>query len=81
MIPENELDAIHIAIDKKIATMTCPMCQGKKFSLVKGYLVNLLSQSTVDFGNFGKAIPTAPFTCDNCGFLAQYSMRSLGLRE
>jgi len=78
--PEEQQKIVE-AVSKKFPHMTCPMCSNTKFALVRGFTMNILSKDTTTFGDLSKAIPTASFTCENCGFLAQYSLQTLGLSQ
>lgn len=59
--------------------MRCPMCTHETFSLVGGYLGNPLQPQLGGLTLGGPLIPTAAIVCENCGFLSQHALGSLGL--
>ncbi len=60
--------------------MHCPLCSNNNWSVQTGYMFASLQteiSSGITLGVPG--LPTVPIVCNNCGFVAQIALGSLGL--
>ncbi|MDR1746943.1 MAG: hypothetical protein LBR49_06695 [Tannerella sp.] len=66
-------------LSEKISRITCPMCQNNRFVLADGYFNNQLQRDIGSYSIGGAGIPTVAIICENCGFVSQHALGSLGL--
>lgn len=71
-----------LRLQERIPSLHCPMCEGKSFSVVDGYITNMLQQ---DYKNIQipsqPIIPAVAIVCNTCGFISQHALGALGLLE
>ncbi len=79
MISDEEKDELKSSIESKIHNLTCPMCQNKSFSMADGYFLNNMQKDLHSVNLGGQAIPTIGIICNNCGFVSQHALGSLGM--
>ena len=80
-LTEEEKGKIVEALKKRGATLECPRCKKDKFAVLDGYIVNTLQAHYRGLVYGGKTLPTAIIVCQNCGFLSQHALGSIGLLE
>jgi hypothetical protein len=72
------------ALAKKGVSNKCPMCGSSEFKIHRDFtsprLVQDVNEASKAFGEH-RAIPCAVLSCKNCGFLAQFRLKTLGLLE
>lgn len=59
--------------------LTCPICGGKKFTLLDGYFLPIIQNDTSRMLLSGRTIPSFVIICANCGFMSQHSLGILDL--
>ena len=75
---QNRLDEIIRALTSKNVTQPCPRCANKSFTVVgESYISIQDDPNTLSVG--GPSVPTAIVACDNCGYVTQHALGSLGL--
>lgn len=77
---EEEKQRLASALIKKleIKNLRCPMCGNSHFSISDGYFFNFLQEDIKNY-SMGKGVPSISIICDNCGFISQHALGSLGL--
>lgn len=87
-LPQSTKDEIQNAIERQINSdnntqikkkMICPFCQEQKFKMEKAYFIQLTQTNYHKLSTGGEKVAIAPFTCQNCGFIAFFSLKPLGL--
>ena len=72
------------ALAKKGVSTKCPMCSSSEFKIHRDCtaprLVQDVNEASLAIGEH-RAIPCAVLSCRNCGFLAQFRLKTLGLME
>jgi hypothetical protein len=72
------------ALAKKGISTKCPMCSSSEFKIHRNFtsprLVHDVNEASLVIGEH-RAIPCAVISCRNCGFLAQFRLKALGLME
>ena len=78
-LSEEEKKKIVQELEKRGATLPCPRCGKKNFSLLDGYFVQPISTEigTVTLG--GPTLPSIAIVCTNCGYLSQHALGALEL--
>lgn len=79
MLTKEQKDKIKDKLLKKVPTLKCPMCQNKGFKMAEGYFLNTMQTDLTSVSLGGQAIPTIGIICNNCGFVSQHALGSLGL--
>jgi len=79
MLTSDQKIRIKEEIDKRIRTLTCPMCQNKSFVMADGYLYATMQSDLNSLSIGGPGIPAAGIICNNCGFISQHALGILGL--
>ena len=79
MLTDQQKQDIVNRIREKAPNLQCPMCKTKAFSLADGYFVNTMQSDFNSLSLGGQAIPTVAIICNNCGFVSQHAVGSLGL--
>ncbi|MBY0536620.1 MAG: hypothetical protein K2P88_12290 [Chitinophagaceae bacterium] len=79
MLTEQQKQDIVKRLSEKAPNLRCPMCQTNAFSLADGYFVNTMQSDFNSLALGGQAIPTVAIVCNNCGFVSQHAVGSLGL--
>ena len=72
--------AIADALVEKGATLACPRCGTKQFSIADGFVFNSLQpglQPTFTLG--GPFVPSVLVLCEHCGYVVQHALGALGL--
>lgn len=82
MLNEDQKQVIYKTLKAKIDKFECPMCKKGNFTIVDSYTFSLL---TDDYKNLkigqGKALPSVPIVCTNCGFISHHALGVLGLLD
>jgi len=75
------IGALTERMQKKNRGFACPMCGNNHFTLLDSYIRNdvqaSLETAVITLG--GPTIPAAAIICDNCGFMSQHALGTLGL--
>lgn len=79
MLSNEQKEKIKVELLKKISTINCPMCQNKGFTIADGYFLNTIQADLASINLGGQAIPTIAIICNNCGFVSQHALGTLGL--
>ena len=79
MLTNEQKEKIKVELLRKIPTLTCPMCHNKGFTMADGYFLNSMQVDLTSVSLGGQAIPTIAVICNNCGFISQHALGSLGL--
>jgi hypothetical protein len=67
------------ALESRGATLPCPRCGTREFTLLDGYFNHPLQTELNVFNIGGPSVPIAVVACVRCGFLAQHALGALGL--
>lgn len=82
MLSEEQKLIIYNALKVRIGNFECPMCRKGSFTIVDSYSFDLLQD---DYKNIkvgsGRALPSIPIVCTNCGFISHHALGVLGLLE
>ena len=79
---ENEKKVAIEALKEAGATMPCPRCGKKEFTLIDGYVPLSVHTSTESFGSLiagGPTVPCLAVACTHCGFIALHALGVLKL--
>jgi hypothetical protein len=75
---------ITTSLHEKGVSLKCPMCSSTEFKVHRDCtsprLVQDVNEASCAIGEH-RAIPSAVLSCRNCGFLAQFRLKTLGLLE
>ena len=75
---------VHKAIkklqEKGINKYTCPICQGRKFS-IPDTIATIHSSENVNSVVLGTYFPAVAVVCNNCGNMTFFSLGALGMME
>lgn len=66
-------------LNNRIGSFTCPICHKGQFKFVDSYSSYSLSDDYAKTKLGGKVIPFVMLVCDNCGFVSQHALGSLGI--
>lgn len=66
-------------LNKRIGAFTCPICHKGQFKFVDSYSSHFLSDDYAQISIGGKMIPFIMIVCDNCGFISQHALGTLGI--
>ena len=82
MLGEDRKSQIIAKILGKNPNIECTMCHHRHFALLDGYITENIQNNykSIIVGG-GTILPLATIICENCGFIAQYSLGALGLME
>ena len=78
-IPDKRQEEIKKALEERGAKLICPMCGNKSFTLLDGYFNQTIQ---IDFKGMvlgGPSIPSVVIVCNQCGYLSQHALGTLGL--
>ena len=78
---QEEKNRIIRALERKGATLPCPRCGEKNFTLLDGYFNQPITTELGAFVLGGPTIPSAVIACTNCGYLSQHALVALGLLQ
>ena len=78
-VPQDELDKVIEAINKKGANKPCPRCGKDKFTLLDSYFNQPVQDKNTGFALGTNVVPCAVTYCNNCGFISQHALGILGL--
>ena len=81
MLNEEERKKIAKVLSERIGNFTCPICKKGHFSLIDGYSSHVLTDNYRMINLDGKMIPFIMLACNNCGFISQHALGSLGLLD
>lgn len=79
MISDKERQDIIKVLTERIGGFSCPICHKGHFSLVDGFSSHALTDDYHIINLDGKIIPFVMLVCDNCGFVSQHALGSLGI--
>lgn len=80
MLNEEQKKVLIDALNNKFGEkeLHCPMCGNNQFTISDGYIVNLMQEDLKNF-KIDKGIPSISIICDNCGFISQHALGTLGM--
>ena len=67
------------ALEERGAMRACPRCGNASFTLLNGYFNQTIQTELRGMVIGGPSIPSAVVACDNCGYLSQHALGTLGL--
>lgn len=79
MLKDEERNKIAKILSERIGNFTCPICKRGHFSLIDGYSSYALTDNYRKINIDGKIIPFTMLVCDNCGFITQHALGTIGL--
>lgn len=79
MLKEEDREKIIKILSKRIGNFTCPICHEGHLSLVDGYSSHVLTDNFHVINMDGKIIPFVMLVCNNCGFISQHALGTIGL--
>ena len=79
MIKEDEKNRIINLLNQRVEHFVCPICHKGHFSFVDGYSNNVLGDNYQEINLGGRILPYIMLVCDNCGFISQHALGTLGL--
>lgn len=79
MLKEDEKNQIAKILSERVGNFVCPICGKGHFSLVDGYSSQGLNEDYRKTILSTKVIPFVMLVCDNCGFISQHALGTLGL--
>jgi predicted nucleic-acid-binding Zn-ribbon protein len=65
-------------LDERGVSQPCPRCSNKNFTMAKGYFSQPIQAQLSGYLE-GRALPSIAIICDNCGYISQHALGSLGL--
>ncbi len=81
MLKDDERKKIIDILNQRIGQSICPICHKGHFSIVDGYSSIMLANNYHEINLGGSVLPYVMLVCDNCGFISQHALGSLGLLE
>lgn len=81
MLKEEDKQRIISILNNRIENFVCPICHKGKFSLVDGYSSCGLSDNYNNINLGGRMLPFVMIVCNNCGFISQHAIGSLGMLD
>lgn len=79
MLSESDKKKIVEALQAKGANRACPRCGNGFFSLIDGYFSTTVQASPIGLQIGGVTVPSVVVVCNQCGWLAQHALGSLGM--
>ncbi len=76
---QEEKDKIIKTLEGRSANHPCPRCGNQQFSLADGYFSQPLQEKLGSLVFGGPAIPSVVVVCNQCGFISQHALGTLGL--
>lgn len=76
---EEQQRSIIDALKVRGVNRPCPRCGNVSFTLVDGYLNQIVQQNIGGIVIGGPTVPSVITTCNKCGFLSQHALGALGL--
>ena len=78
MDPEKKAEIIRV-LNERGVNHPCPRCGNTSFTLIDGYFNEMIqpNASTLNIG--GPSVPSIITACNNCGYLSQHALGTLGL--
>ena len=80
MFDKEKKDEIISALVARAPQLECPMCHGKQFTFVDGYILYALQEKTNSM-RLGPTtfLPSIQIVCSKCGFISSHALGTLGL--
>ena len=78
---ETEQKAIIEKYNELVKNLECPMCHGKQFSLVDGFITPSLESKIGSATLGGRTLPCISIICNNCGYVSLHAAAKFGLME
>ena len=79
MLTKSSKEEIIQSLNTKVDSFSCPFCGQKEFTLVDGYLLDIVHNDFNSPQLLGKTLPSVSLVCNNCGFIAKFALGALGL--
>lgn len=80
-LSQDEKEEIVAKLKGKIEPLKCPVCGHQDFVLVDGYTRRTLSDRIDQIMISGISVPSISIICNNCGYILDFAMGTLGLRR
>lgn len=81
-LPKNVTDEIIAELEKRLkakgTSLKCPICARQDFFLTPSYTHRALSDKINSLNLGGKLIPSLSLVCNNCGFILDFAVGTLG---
>ena len=75
------LDKLINKLKSKGVDKPCPMCGHENFLIENGLIVNILQDNLSSLHLYGPGLVSIFITCENCGYVAQFSLDALGMMD
>lgn len=66
-------------LNERKVNLPCPRCNGNNFTLMDGYFNQPIQYDLSKVKIGGTSIPSVLTICNNCGYLSQHALGTLGL--
>ena len=76
---ENLKDRIVQELNKRVPNLRCPACSSGNVALGGGFFAHDLQSDLNQRKMGGINIPTVPVICENCGYVMEFAVGTLGL--
>lgn len=76
---ESQKDKIIHELNRRVPSLTCPLCHQGEFSLGSGYFAHDIQKELRERQIGGVSMPVVPVVCRHCGFVMQFAAGTLGL--
>jgi hypothetical protein len=78
-LTQEQKDKIIKALADRGVTLPCPRCGTYDFTLLDGYLNQIIQTEPAGIVLGGRTIPSVVVACNRCGYLSQHALGILGL--
>lgn len=72
-------EEIIAALKERGATRPCPRCGNDQFTLIDGYVNQVLQKELKRIVISGESVPSVVVACNRCGFMSQHAIGVLGV--
>ena len=81
MITEDKRKKIAETLAQRKSQMLCPMCGSTSFSLLDGFIIEIIQEDLTKIQLDGRTLPSATIVCGRCGFISHHAIGALGLMK
>lgn len=78
-LSKEDKEKIIRVLNKRGAKLPCPRCRNDNFTLLDGYFNQTLQTEIKGMVIGGPSIPSVVVACNQCGYLSQHALGTLGL--
>lgn len=78
-LSKEEKEKIIKALDERGAKLPCPRCGNNSFTLLDGYFNQTIQTELKGMVIGGPSVPSVVVACNQCGYLSQHALGTLGL--